>query len=68
MFGQVVAVLHQWVDVEKQQEVRPARTSAHTCTHTVLSLTEARPHICSEVLSSQRACVIAQLQLWLQWR
>ena len=46
-----------------------AHTRTHTHTHTVvLSLTESRPHVCSEVLSSQRACVISQLQLWLQWR
>lgn len=115
----MAAALHQWADVEKQDELKhisvrlstvvrpltditlflppslphllatspqplpltlinkvPSLSSAsqqwtwsrHTQTHTpTLSLTELRPHVCSEVLSSQRACVISQLQLWLQW-
>lgn len=66
MFQRELAVLHQWADVEKQHEQRHMYTHTHTYT-VALSLTESRPHVCSKVLSSQRACVISQLQLWLQW-
>lgn len=45
------------------------RGRTHATTQTSgLSLTELRLRVDSEVFSSRRACLITQLQLWLQWR